>query len=216
VDRTRAGRASSDDMFVKICGIADAAALEAAVGAGADAVGFVFAPSPRQVTAARAAVLCRGLPTGIVRVAVLRDPTPGQWSTVMERFGPDWVQCERSDLERFELPRGVRALPVYRTDRGAPDTAGTLPARVLVEGPASGSGQRADWEAAAALARSTEVVLAGGLTAANVAQAIAAVRPWGVDVSSGVERARGRKDPALITQFVLRVRELESTVDPAH
>jgi phosphoribosylanthranilate isomerase len=203
-------------MFVKICGITDAAALEAAVAAGADAVGFVFAPSPRQVTTARAEALCQGLPTGVVRVAVLRDPTAAQWGTVMERFGPDWVQCERSDLEQFELPRGVRALPVYRTDRGERYQAGPLPARVLVEGPASGSGQRADWAAAAALARITEVVLAGGLTAANVAQAVAAVRPWGVDVSSGVERTRGRKDPALIRQFILKIRELEGAVDPAH
>src|SRR5690606_41433927 len=94
-----------------------------------------------------------------------------------------------------------RALPVFRT---VPD--GPPPPRLLCEGPVSGRGVRADWTVARALARRTELVLAGGLDPDSVAAAVAAVGPWGVDVSSGVERRRGEKDPALIEAFVARAR----------
>ena len=83
-----------------------------------------------------------------------------------------------------------------------------LPDRLLFEGTHSGSGRVADWDEAAGLARVAEVILAGGLTVKNVADAVNFVRPWGVDVSSGVERARGEKDPVLIREFVARVRAI--------
>jgi phosphoribosylanthranilate isomerase len=84
-----------------------------------------------------------------------------------------------------------------------------LPARCLFESGRSGAGEQADWSAAALLARTTQLVLAGGLNPANVAQAVAAVRPFGVDVSSGVERERGVKDEPLIREFVRAAREAE-------
>lgn len=95
-------------------------------------------------------------------------------------------------------------MPVVRSSRPAPTS---LPRRVLFEGAVSGSGERADWITAARLARSTQLVLAGGLDASNVGEAIAAVQPFGVDVSSGVEATPGIKDAAKIVQFVRRARE---------
>jgi len=194
-------------VFVKICGITTAAARDAAVEAGADALGFVFAESPRRIAPAAARALCEGLPERTIRVAVMRAPSADEVREVLDVFAPDWLQTDAADLAALELPRGCRPLPVYRRALG-----GEPPPRLLFEGAASGAGLRADWDAARALARRTELVLAGGLTADNVEEAIAAVRPWGVDVSSGVERRRGEKDPAMIRSFIARVRALEAPV----
>lgn len=194
-------------MFVKICGMNSPEAVTAAVRAGADAIGFVFASSPREVTAERAKELCAHLPGHVVRVAVMRHPEPARWQQVLEVFAPDWVQTDGEDLPAIRLPRGCTALPVYR-DRNAPADS-DLPDRLLFEGTHSGSGRLADWNEARGLAHVTEVILAGGLNVDNVGDAVRFVQPWGVDVSSGVESARGEKDPAKIEEFVARVRALQ-------
>lgn len=207
-------------MFVKICGITSDEALAAAVEAGADAVGFVFADSARRVTPARAAALCATLPQGISRIAVMRHPDAATVADVLATFAPDWLQTEAEDFAAIALPDSCEALPVYRNGRlpagfltGAPAAvgeAGPIPARLLFEGAVSGTGEKADWNEARALASRTALVLAGGLDPDNVADAIRYVRPWGVDVSSGVERSRGIKDPQKIATFVARVRALET------
>jgi phosphoribosylanthranilate isomerase len=194
-------------MFVKICGLSSPEAIDAAVAAGADALGFVFAASPRQVTPERAATLCAGLPRGIVRVAVMRHPTLEGWQRVAEVFAPDWLQSDAEDFAGLELPAGCVPLPVYRN--GATMLGTTSTPRLLFEGPASGSGRIADWQRACTLARRCELILAGGLNAENVARAVEHVQPWGVDVSSGVERRPGDKDPTKIAAFVARVRAVE-------
>jgi len=191
-------------MFVKICGITSGAALEAAAAAGADAVGFVFAPSPREVSPQDARALAADLPAHMLKVAVFRHPDRALVAEVLETLEPDWLQTDAADFAGLELPASCRPLPVYRS--GAAPGTSALPPRVLFEGPVSGSGRTADWREAAELARRTELVLAGGLAPDNVADAIRAVRPWGVDVSSGVERARGTKDPGKIAEFVARAR----------
>jgi len=193
-------------MFVKICGITTADALEAAVSAGADAVGFVFAPSPRQVSPRDARALAQGLPKHVLKVAVFRHPAPALVAEVLETLEPDWIQTDAADFAALELPATCRALPVYRNGAAPKER---IPSRLLFEGPLSGSGQTADWHEARDLATRAEVVLAGGLGIGNVADAIRTVRPWGVDVSSGVERERGRKDPKKIAEFVARVRAAE-------
>jgi phosphoribosylanthranilate isomerase len=114
---------------------------------------------------------------------------------------PDWVQIDAEDLSRLQLPAGQRALPVYRTDRPLAARA-RLPRRFLLESGRSGSGERADWAEAVRWNAQGELILAGGLDAANVAAAIATVQPFGVDVSSGVEASRGVKDAAKIRDFV--------------
>jgi phosphoribosylanthranilate isomerase len=193
-------------IWVKICGLTTREAVEAAVAAGADAVGFVFAPSKRQVTATRAVELTQGVPRRIPRVAVMLHPTQSQLDEVWAEFRPDVLQTDVEDLETLRVPAGLSVMPVVRNAvRAKPDPDRNHP-RVLFEGPVSGVGSTSDWNSAAQLARTTQLVLAGGLNATNVADAIAAVRPFGVDVSSGVEASPGIKDPARIHEFVRRAR----------
>jgi phosphoribosylanthranilate isomerase len=201
-------------MFVKICGITDRAAVDAAVAAGANALGFVFAESVREIAPERARELCQDLPAGTIRVAVMRHPDRERFRRVVEIFAPDWIQTDAADFAGIELPPGAVALPVVREAGAAAVDSGllagdSLPPRLLFEGRVSGSGTRADWNEARRLAERTELILAGGLDADNVGAAIKYVRPFGVDVSSGVESARGRKDPQKIREFVARVRAME-------
>ena len=194
-------------MFVKICGLTSPEAVAAAVEAGADAIGFVFAESPRQVTPEQARALCGDVPPHVTRVAVMRHPHKEHWERVLEVFEPNWLQSDAEDFRWIKLPAQCMALPVYRDSNAPADS--DLPDRLLFEGTHSGSGRVADWDEARGLARVAEVILAGGLTADNVGDAVTFVRPWGVDVSSGVERARGEKDPGMIREFVARVRAIE-------
>jgi phosphoribosylanthranilate isomerase len=193
-------------VFVKICGLNSAESVEAAVAAGADALGFVFAESPRQVTPEQAKGLCAGVPAHVTRIAVMRHPHKEHWERVIEVFEPNWLQTDAEDFKWIKLPQTVTALPVYRDGNTPADS--DLPDRLLFEGLQSGSGRVADWDEAHGLARVAEVILAGGLTADNVADAVRFVQPWGVDISSGVERAPGEKDPTKIQEFVARVRAI--------
>ena len=193
-------------IWVKICGLTTPEAVEAAVAAGADAVGFVFAPSKRQVTATQAVQLAQGLPRRIPRVAVMLHPTQSQLDEVWAEFRPDVLQTDAEDLQTLQIPMGLAVMPVVRNGVGLKPDFQKVQKRILFEGPVSGVGSTSDWHSAAQLARTTELVLAGGLNATNVADAIAAVRPFGVDVSSGVEASPGIKDPARIHEFVRRAR----------
>lgn len=198
-------------MFIKICGVTSPGAVEAAVEAGADAVGFVFAPSSRRVTTLRARECCVGMPKRVIRIAVMHHPDADLVAQVLEEFAPDWLQTDAEDFAAFDLPAGCGALPVFRTGR-TPEH-GRLPPRLLFEGPVSGSGETADWREARALAAGTHLVLAGGLNPDNVEDAIRAVKPWGIDVSSGVERAPGEKDALKIEQFVARARSAAAGIE---
>ena len=195
-------------IWVKICGLTTRDAVEAAVAAGADAVGFVFAPSKRQVTAQQATQLAQGVPRRIPRVAVMLHSTQSQLDEVWSTFRPDVLQTDVEDLQTLRMPLGLTVMPVVRGGGGVglkPDLQPKYQ-RILFEGPVSGVGSTSDWNSAAQLARTIQLVLAGGLNAGNVADAIAAVRPFGVDVSSGVEVSPGIKDPARIHEFVQRAR----------
>lgn len=194
-------------MFVKICGLGTPAAVAAAVDGGADAVGFVFADSPRCVGPQAAAALCRDLPSEIVRVAVMHHPNVTEWEEVRELFRPDWLQTDAVDLDALDLGPDCIAVPVFRDSERL--DRGDWPSPLLFEGRRSGSGQTADWSLAAWIAARTDLILAGGLSAANIAAAVAAVDPWGVDVSSGVESSPGTKDPEMIIDFIARVRAAE-------
>lgn len=190
-------------LWVKVCGLTSPDAVAAAVAAGVDAVGFVFAESKRKVTARRAAELARDVPKHIVRVAVMLHPSQQQLDEVWSVFRPDVLQTDIDDLAELKMPEGLQVTPVMRAGRALPEA---LPPRLLFEGPVSGTGETTDWTAAATLARRTQLILAGGLRPANVAAAIAVARPFGVDVSSGVEARPGIKDPAKIHEFVRNAR----------
>jgi phosphoribosylanthranilate isomerase len=169
-------------------------------------VGFVFADSPRRVTPKRARQLCAGLSPVVIRVAVMRHPPAAEWQAVAEGFEPDWLQTDAADFTGLDVPERFGRLPVYRDGQALAPATGEP---VLFEAEVSGQGALADWERAADLARAHKLVLAGGLTPDNVGQAIATVRPWGVDVSSGVESKRGVKDVGRIAAFLQAVREAE-------
>jgi len=190
-------------VWIKICGLTTAEGVEAAAHAGVDAIGFVFATSVRQVTPERARELAQSAPRHILRVAVMLHPTQAWLDQVLEAFKPDVLQCDAEDFGALVLPQSLGRLPVHRADL---EPWIEMPARLLFEGARSGSGETADWGVARRLAQRTQLVLAGGLGVGNVGSALAAVHPFGVDVSSGVERAPGIKSRALIMDFVAAVR----------
>lgn len=194
-------------LMVKICGLRNADNVKAAVKAGADAVGFVFAESIRRVTPAQAARATQYLPKRVHRVAVMRHPTPEEWQSVLETFSPDVLQTDIDDFETLDVPDGVVRWPVIR--EGHPSIEGDLPDVFLYEGVRSGVGQTVDWQRAASIARRGRMILAGGLGVDNIATAIRTVHPWGVDVSSAVEAVPGRKDPGLISLFIKAARAVE-------
>jgi phosphoribosylanthranilate isomerase len=190
-------------LWVKICGMTDAEAVSAALEAGADAIGFVFATSVRRATPALAWELAQRARGRLQCVAVTQHPSREHVDAILTQFAPDILQTDAVDLPDLVLAGRCVALPVLRSGQALP---AVLPSRLLFEGPVSGTGRIADWSGAAALARRCELVLAGGLSPANVAAAVRAVQPFGVDVSSGVEEAPGRKSPQKIFDFVRAAR----------
>lgn len=190
-------------LWIKVCGLTTPEAVRAAAESGVDAIGFVFAPSKRQVTPSQAKQLSTLAPPQVLKVAVMLHPSQAQLDEVLAQFLPDVLQTDAQDFADLRLPRSVRRLPVYRNLAAS---AGTPPNRMLYEGAVSGAGTKADWTAAASVARQVELVLAGGLTPNNVADAVRTVRPFGVDVSSGVEATPGIKDPDKIHAFVSAAR----------
>jgi len=127
----------------------------------------------------------------------------------LREFQPDLLQLDWVDLASLPSLDPARILPVVRQQQTAP---AQWPARVLFEGPRSGAGVTADWQQAAQVARATELVLAGGLSPDNIEAAIREVRPFGVDVSSGVESSPGRKSPQKIIEFVEAARRASAGV----
>lgn len=191
------------NLFIKICGMTSPEAVDAAMSFGADAIGFVFAPSVRQVSARRARELAAPARRRVACVAVTRHPTQADIDEVLRDFLPDILQTDIEDLETLRLPQTLSVLPVMRP---GPKGACVLPRRFLFEGPVSGSGRTTDWDLAANLAREAQLILAGGLAPGNVAAAVRQVRPFGVDVSSGVEERPGVKSAGKIEEFVAAAR----------
>ena len=190
-------------MWIKICGLTTPAAVEAALEARVDAIGFVLARSVRELAPESAAALAR-VARGRVRcVAVTHHPSQAAIDEIVRVFAPDLLQSDAEDLAQLRLPAALETLAVVRAGSVLP---APLPSRILFEGPSSGRGAVSDWSAAGVLARRTQLVLAGGLNVLNVADALAEVRPFGVDVSSGVEERPGVKAPDAIRSFVAAVR----------
>lgn len=196
------------NLQVKICGLSTADEVSAAVDAGADAVGFVFADSIRRVKPKTAAAISAMVPGSVKRVAVMLHPSNDEWQKVLRDFQPDVLQTDAEDFDSLDIPMVVERWPVYREGGEPPATDSTY----VYEGPRSGKGQAVDWSVAAKLALGGQMMLAGGLHAENVATAVRKVRPYGVDVSSAVESEPGRKDIDLIRKFISAVRAAESSL----
>lgn len=186
-------------IFVKICGMTDEAGVDAAVEAGADAIGFVFyEKSPRNLTIDDAVALARRVPQGILRVAVTLHPSASLWADIEKQLKPDALQTDIEDFENLQAEAGIAKWPVVR-EGSDPQR---MPELFVYEGRKSGKGETVDWDVASLFARQGRMILAGGLHSGNVGEAIATVQPFGVDVSSAVESQPGVKDPAKIHSFI--------------
>lgn len=193
-------------MFVKVCGTTSEDDALLAVAVGADAVGFIFAPSPRQVAPQRAADIAKRLPREVLTVGVFRDQSPRRVVEIVNGAGLRGAQ-----LHGHESPEGTRyvasrvgfTIKAFSAGDSAIKRAADYGAdAVLLDAPSPGSGRVFDWRLAEGVSDGSRLVLAGGLDPDNVASAIALVRPWGVDVASGVEARPGRKDPVRLRAFV--------------
>lgn len=195
---------------VKICGVTHLDDARAAVRAGADAIGFVFAPSPRRVTAETAAAIVRELPPLVTTVGVFVDAPTAEIESIVSRTGIDVIQLHGSETpdDCARCARPVIKRFAVSGDDGASDVAervtGYRVSAYLLD-PGSGGGATFPWSLARAL--HGPVIIAGGLNPSNVRSALVAARPYGVDVCSGVECRPGRKDPASVRAFVRAVRE---------
>ncbi|MFZ4812619.1 MAG: phosphoribosylanthranilate isomerase [Ilumatobacteraceae bacterium] len=197
-------------MFVKICGITNEDDALFSVAMGANAVGFIFAPSTRQVAASQVYDITRRLPAEILTVGVFRDEHPDLVVDTVNRAGLKAAQLHGHETPGMVADVASRVRWVIKAVvAGSPDAAqadqfGTD--LILVDSPGGGSGKVFDWGLFDALPEGPRYILAGGLDPENVAAAVTRLQPWGVDVASGVERSPGRKDAVKIKQFIERAR----------
>jgi phosphoribosylanthranilate isomerase len=224
-------------MWIKICGNTNLEDASLAAQLGADAVGFVFAPSPRQVTASQVAAITPHLPSHIERVGVFHSRDAGQIASIAHEAGLTAIQLHGGLDEPLaqhlaeEFKGSVRIIQTLHwpvgpaTESPAAQLATQIERiarlgfadRILIDSKVGaamgGTGVPFDWTAARALFASVSLhlIVAGGLTPENVAHAIAQLNPWGVDVSSGIESSPGRKAPALLARFIQSVRAAAAT-----
>jgi phosphoribosylanthranilate isomerase len=202
---------------VKICGITRVEDADLAVALGADAIGVVlWEHSPRAITPGQARAIFRALPPFVTRVGVFVDASPATIRAIVDEVGLDAVQLHGDEpVEDYVDLRTRLIKAIALADDGALDAGTSLPPAVtpLVDAAdrerRGGTGQLANWTRAAALAAVRPAILAGGLTPANVGQAVRDVRPWGLDVSSGVEEAPGVKSQDRLRAFFEAVRRGE-------
>lgn len=197
-------------LLVKICGITSEADALLAVGLGADAIGFVFAPSTRQMAPRAVQRIVERVPRGVLTVGVFRDEAPARVVEVVNTIGLGAAQLHGAEspdecqwvAER--VPMVIKAFPAGHP--GLSDALGSGASLVLVDAASPGSGQVFDWRLAEGVVDPARLIVAGGLTPGNVADAVGALRPRGVDVATGVESSPGRKDPRLVRAFVAAAR----------
>jgi phosphoribosylanthranilate isomerase len=203
-------------LFVKICGITSEADALLCVSLGADAVGFIFAPSVRQVSVQTAGDIAKRLPPEILTVGVFRDEAPQRVVEMVHQAGLGGAQLhghetsESTKWVRARLPLVIKAFPagdrtISRFEEFGADY-------LLIDGNTPGSGEVFDWRLAEGVADPTRMIVSGGLRPDNVAQAVAHLHPAGVDVDSGVEASPGRKDPLRIREFIVNARQAEVEV----
>jgi phosphoribosylanthranilate isomerase len=204
-------------VLVKICGITNEADALLAVALGADALGFVFAPSARQITAPIVRDIVGRLPPGILTLGVFRDEDPHRLIDTVYAAGLRGAQLHGHETP--EITRHVRSqvpfvIQAFPAGSAALAHAGEHGADlVLIDNASPGSGRVFDWSLAATVPLGLDVILAGGLTSENVGAAISQVEPHGVDVSTGVEREPGRKDPVKLRTFIAAARAAEAELE---
>jgi phosphoribosylanthranilate isomerase len=198
-------------VFVKICGITNEQDALLAVALGADALGFVFAPSPRQISPALAREIVKRLPPETVTVGVFRNETPSRIIEIVNEARLQGAQLHGHETPAMtaEVATDVRFVikAVVAGSQDAAHASTFASDAILVDGLHPGSGTAYDWELLQDIPTDIRLMLSGGLTPENVAAGIAQVRPWGVDVSSGVEKAPGLKDAVKMRHFITNARD---------
>ncbi|MGB0111789.1 MAG: phosphoribosylanthranilate isomerase [Ilumatobacteraceae bacterium] len=202
-------------MFVKICGITNEDDALLSVAMGADAVGFIFAPSTRQIAPQVAYDITRRLPPEILTVGVFRNEHPSRVIEIANKSGVKAVQLHGRETaaQSIEIAKQIRwVIKAFGADdENLPraDQYGTD--MILLDAPEPGSGKVFDWSLAGDAPDSVKLILAGGLNPDNVAAAVREVQPWGVDVASGVERSPGKKDAMAVKRFIENARAEAAT-----
>jgi len=196
--------------FVKICGITTEEDALLAVGLGASALGFILAPSPRQLAASRVADIVKRLPSDVLSIGVFRDEAPQRVVDIVNHAGLSGAQLHGQETPtmaqyvRERVPLVIKAFPA-----GSPrlkDAAEFGADLTLIDAPTPGSGRLVDFAVLEGLGDASRLVLAGGLTPENVTEAIHRVAPFGVDVATGVESSPGVKDPRKVAAFIAAAR----------
>jgi phosphoribosylanthranilate isomerase len=210
-------------LWIKICGNTSLDDAQLAAEAGADALGFVFAHSPRRVTPDQVAAITPHLPTTVEKIGVFVDASVDEIAATIRTAGLTGVQLhsgiptDATAQLRAVFGPGLRILRVVHFSTNAAQEAAALDADTNLDGllidsrtatAVGGTGITFDWQTAAATLfhGDRKMIAAGGLNPANVAEAIATLRPWGVDAVSGVEASPGRKDPAKVLAFIAAAR----------
>jgi len=207
-------------VWIKVCGICRQEDALAAAKAGAQAIGFVFAPSPRQLPPQKARELARDLPKGLFRVGVFVDEKPEEVERIARFVGLDLLQFHGTESQQYcsyfkGLPWGL--IKAWRMEEDNFDGVAAYKGLVsaLLLDSSAGSGRAFPWQKVREVPWDGKLILAGGLGSENVGQAIAEVAPWGVDASSRLESRPGCKDPDKVMAFVERALEAGRELDEA-
>ena len=195
---------------IKICGLKTQESVETALNSGADMLGFVFAKgSPRYINPEEARQLIELIPDGIDTVAVMLQPKQSEVDRVLNHVKVNYLQTDVNDFDSFDLKDGTHPLRVYRDNETFDPNIMEDKPFALFEGPLSGTGNLVNQERAKIACDSRKVLLAGGLNIDNIQNVLTHVRPFGVDVSSGVEIERGIKSEQKIIEFIRIVRAFD-------
>jgi phosphoribosylanthranilate isomerase len=204
---------------VKICGITNMEDAHLATELGADAVGFIFAESPRQITPIKAKEIIQTLPPLVKTVGVFVNEDPTRIKEIKSVCGLDLIQLhgdESAEICRDLMPHSIKAFRIQNEGdienikRYQEVIRGVL-LDTFQKGKPGGTGQTFDWSLAVkAKEAGLPIILAGGLGPENIQEAIATVQPYAVDVNSGIEKRFGKKDPILMKQLMEKIRKIES------
>ena len=203
---------------IKVCGITDTEDALMAAELGADALGFIFyPPSPRSIKPEAAKNIIAQLPPFVTTVGVFVDEAAATVKELAATVGLDWLQMHGKETPEYCRSLDRRVIKAFRI-RGENSLTGLAAYQGVVQallldtykkGQVGGTGETFNWDLAREARKYGPIILAGGLTPENVAQAIATAQPQAVDVASGVEAAPGKKDPLKLTEFIKAVRSLE-------
>ena len=198
--------------LIKICGIKRLDDLECAMQNGADLIGFVFVKSsPRYIEPSSVTNLLQSVPKKIKTVAVMQHATQNSLDSILDSFKPTYIQTDADDFLSLDLPSNIKKIRVYREQENFDLSSIDDESLALLEGPISGSGQMVNKEFLKKACKRKRLLIAGGLSPENIHSILKEVKPYGVDVSSGVESSRGNKSKEKIIQFNKIVRTFDES-----